>query len=153
MPQNPIATTVAVNVNGAQTPLKVDLNGNLLTSEATAGGESIVNTGTALAAGLVAKPAAAELFSATVLNADSVSGFAFVLNSPSIPATGTLGLDVIADFAAVGLDTVTGSGVARFDYGSSPISLGNGATIVFSTTAPPVMTTVAGSMFGSARVK
>jgi hypothetical protein len=153
MAQSPISAGTAVNPQGAVTLLKTDANGNLVVSNANAGGETVVNTGTALANGLVAKATAAELYSATIINADTVAGFAMVLNSGTIPATGTLALGVIADVLPVAIDTVAGSGSARFDYGSSPVSLGNGATIVFSTTAPPVMTTVAGSMWGSARVK
>lgn len=157
MPQTPL-NMVAKNPAGNLVLMEVDANGALITDGSTASqpssvagaGVAAVNSGTAAVAGLVAKSTGGNLYGGTVQNVSTVPGWAMVLNDSSVPATGTLAAGIIADASICGVGSVGGS--ASFGY-NPPLQLGNGATLVFSSTAPPVMTTVAGSMWGTARVK
>lgn len=155
--QNPLAATIAKNASNEQTQLETDASGNLKVAVEAGTGNAVAatNSGTAAVAGYAAATVAGALYGATVQNLGTatVGGFAMVLNSGTVPATGTLASGVIADVLAVGCGTVPGAGTARFDYGENPLELSAGATIVFSSTAPPVMTTVAGGMFGTVRFK
>ena len=158
--QNPLAATVAKTPGNDQTQLGVDSVGNLLVNLAagaatvTSAAVAATNSGTAGVAGLAVGTVAGALYGATVQNLGTATagGFAMVLNDTSVPATGTLATGIIADVRAVGCGTVPGAGTATFTY-DPPLELSSGAVLVFSSTAPPVMTTVSGGMFGAGRFK
>ncbi len=117
---------------------------NAITNNA---GQAPVTTQTTLEVGLVVATGTGDLLDGSVTNTGTAGGYLFVINSGTVPANGTLGAGVILDCVAVPAASTRG-----VSYGSGiPIAFDSGATLCFSSTAPPVFTGANAWFSGRAR--